>query len=104
MPQVSITLTFQDPAGNPLALGQVQVRLTQDASLGVSSGPSVVCRRTILLALDGSGSVTFLIWPNDILLPTGSAYFVNAFSALGQPSWSGQMTVDSSGNIVWLVK
>jgi hypothetical protein len=102
MAQVSITLNFQSAAGNPLAGGRVQIRLTQDASLGVPGGPSVSCLRTTILTLSGTGSVTFSIWPNDVFLPTGSAYFVTAYSAAGQVSWVGQMTVDSLGNIVWL--
>lgn len=92
--KVSVTLVFQSPSGAPLANGQVQIKLNQDASLGTSGGPSV-STKTILAALDSSGSVTLSLWPNDLLLPIGSIYFVNAFSAIGEPAWSGQMTFHS---------
>ena len=94
MAQQSVTFTFQDAGGNPLAGGEVQIHLNQDASLGISGGPSV-STRTIHVTLDGSGSATVLLWPNDLLLPAGSVYFVNAFSALGEPAWDGQISVHS---------
>jgi hypothetical protein len=101
MSQQSVTLVFQAPSGAPLAGGQVQIHLGQDASLGTSGGPSVNTR-TVLTTLDGSGSCTVLLWPNDALYPAGTVYFVNAYTASGQLVWSGQMTVDSSGNVVWV--
>jgi hypothetical protein len=103
MAQQSVTLTFQDPGGNPLSGGSVTIRLNTDESLGTAGGPSVMAR-SVTTALDGSGTAVVLLWPNDALLPAGSVYFVNAFTALGQPAWSGQMTVDSSGNVVWIIK
>lgn len=89
----SVTLVFQDPAGNPLAGGSVTFMLNVDISTAASSGPQVAAQSTVTATLDGSGSCTVDLWPNNVLSPAGSVYFVNAYAADGQPAWSGQMTV-----------
>jgi hypothetical protein len=96
MPTQTVHLTFQDPSGNPLANGLATFRLSADGSLGTSGGPSVFATLTNA-TLDGAGSCTVHLWATDQLLPAGSVYFVNAFSSLGEPAWSGQMTVIHSG-------
>ena len=101
---VSITLVFQDPSGSPLASGKVRIKLSTDGSLGATGGSSVAGGRTTLVTLDSSGSATFNIWPTTALLPPGAVYFVIAYSATGHPVWQGQMTVDGSGNITWILK
>lgn len=88
----TVIFTFQDPGGNPLAGGLATFRLSQDGSLGMSGGPSV-CNRITSATLDSAGSCAVLLWANTDLLPPGSVYFVNAFTALGQPAWSGEVVV-----------
>ena len=92
--QSSALFSFQDARAQPLTGGQVQIHLSRDASLGTAGGPSV-STRTISATLDSTGSATVLLWPNDLLLPSGTVYFVNAFSMLGEPAWTGQTTVHS---------
>ena len=93
--QQSVTLVFQDAAANPLAGGLVRLTLNVDISIAVSSGPQIAAQRTVDGTLDDSGSVTLNLWPNDVLFPANSVYFVQAYTSTGQPAWDGQMTVSS---------
>ena len=88
----SITLTFQDPSGQPIALGLATFRLQADISTSATSGPQVSAGRLVTAALDSSGSCTVLLWPNNLLAPA-SIYFVMAYTAQGQPVWRGELTV-----------
>jgi hypothetical protein len=88
----SVTVTFQDPSGNPLSLGTVTFRLQVDISTHTSGGPQVAAGRIVSASLDSSGSCTVLLWPNNLLAPA-SIYFVTAYTAEGQPVWQGEMTV-----------
>ncbi len=88
----SVSLTFQDPSGTPLALGSVTFRLQVDISTFANSGPQVSAGRVVTAALDSSGSCTVLLWPNNLLAPA-SIYFVTAYTAQGQPVWRGELTV-----------
>lgn len=94
MPPVrqSVSFTFFDPSGAPLAGGKVTARLSTDLSASVVSGPQVAATE-VSAVLDSGGSATLSLWPNRLLLPADSVYFINAFSAQGQPVWSGQTTV-----------
>ena len=91
-----VIFTFQDPGGNPVANGLATFRLSVDGSLGISGGPQVGTPITSA-TLDSAGSCIVELWPNDQLLPPGSIYFVNAFTSLGEPVWSGQVTITASG-------
>lgn len=91
--QQSVSLTFQDAAGNPLAGGSVRITMSVDISTATSGGPQVAAQRTVEATLDSNGSVTVDLWPNNLLSPSGSVYFVNAYASGGQPAWSGQITV-----------
>ena len=91
--QQSVTLTFVDPAGNPLASGRVTLQLSVDISTALSDGPQIDASRIVESTLDDTGSCTLSLWPNNLLFPANSVYFVNAYTAEGQPAWSGQMTV-----------
>lgn len=75
---------FQDPSGNPLALGTLSVRLSQDVGIG---GIQLCAGRWVTLDLDSNGNVT-----GNPLLWTGTYEFV-AYSAQGQPVWSGQLAI-----------
>jgi hypothetical protein len=87
-PQVT-TLSFQDPSGNPLVGGEVTFRLTTDMSASVGTGPQVSAGIVIKGTLDDTGSITISLWPNT----AGSIYIVTAYTAEGQPAWSGSLTV-----------
>ena len=93
MPQSSVTVTFQDPAGNPLSGGSVTFDLNTDIATATSGGTQVCAGRTVTATLDTNGSATLSLWPNASLFPASSVYFVRAFTAQGQPAWSGEMTV-----------
>lgn len=89
----SVTLTFLDPSNTPLAGGSVVFRLNYDISVMTSGGPQVSAKRAVTVTLDDSGSCTVPLWPNNILFPANSIYFVTAYTAQGQPAWSGELTV-----------
>ncbi len=88
----NVTFVFQDPAGNPIANGRVDIRLQQDISAALSGGPQVAAGITVSAALDLNGTAVGPLWANS-MVATGTVYFVTAFSSLGQPVWSGQITV-----------
>jgi hypothetical protein len=91
--QQSVSLTFQDPSGSPLVGGSVHFELSVDLSTALALGPQITAQRVVEVTLDDTGSCTVLLWPNNLLVPANSVYFVNAYTAEGQPAWSGQMTV-----------
>jgi hypothetical protein len=93
--QITAVLSFQDPAGNPLAGGSVTFDLSFDLSAAVSGGPQVSAGRTVTATLDNTGTCIVNLWPNS-LQPSGSVYFVKAYAADGQPAWEGQLTFTSS--------
>lgn len=88
----NVTFTFQDPRGNPLANGRVDIRLQQDISTALSGGPQVSAGRLVSATLDGSGSATVALWPTTQMSPT-AVYIVTAYTQQGEPSWRGQLTV-----------
>jgi hypothetical protein len=93
--QQSVSLTFVDPAGNPVAGGSVRLTINVDISTAAANGPQIAAQRTVTATLDDSGSCTVELWPNDVLFPANSVYFVQAYTIEGQPAWSGQITVTS---------
>ena len=95
MAQQLVILNFQDASGNPLALGSVTFRLSTDISTATSGGVQIAAKRLVTVELDASGNCSVLLWPNDTLVPSGSVYFVQAYTAQGQPAWTGQITVTS---------
>lgn len=94
--QVTVIVSFQDPSGAPIAGGSVTFDLSIDISSSVSGGPQVSAGRQVTATLDSTGTAIVSLWPND-LIGSGSVYFVQAFTALGQPVWSGQKTFNTGG-------
>jgi hypothetical protein len=90
--QVSVPFTFQDPSGAPLAGGKVVLRLSYDISQGIATDPQVSAGITVNGTLDGTGSVTLLLWSTSQLLPTGAVYFVKAYTSTGLLAYNGQIT------------
>lgn len=100
MALTTVSFTFQDPSGAPLAGGRVELHLNYDISTSTSGGVQVVGGRTITETLDNNGSASPLVWPNDQLFPANSVYFVTAYSSVGQPVWSGEVTVSGEGDLL----
>jgi hypothetical protein len=96
--QQVVIVTFQDPSGQPLAGGEVTFQLSVDISTSLAGGPQVSAGRLTRATLDSTGSAIVQLWPNDILSPAGSVYFVQAYTVLGEYAWSGQLIVLSSGS------
>lgn len=96
MSQTAVFLTFQDPAGNPLAGGSVVFRLSVDISTATNGGPQIAAGRDVKADLDSNGSCIVLLWPNDNLFPSGSVYFTTAYTAQGQPAWQDELTIATS--------
>ena len=76
---------FQDPAGNLIANGSITFQLSAPAL--VSGTGQVVPNGTISYALDGNGNIVAgaKLYGNDQLIPSGTFYIVNIFSAGGAP-------------------
>jgi hypothetical protein len=81
---------FQDCKGNPLALGSLQLRLEVDIVL---LSKQICAGKTITLELDSSGDVSGspTVWGP-------ATYQTTAYSADGQPSWSGTLTIPNSSS------
>lgn len=89
---VPVNFVFFDPSGAPLAGGKVVAYLNADIALNGASGSQIMAKR-VEATLDSNGSSTVFLWPNSGLQPPNSVYFVEAYTALGQPVWLGQITV-----------
>lgn len=88
---------FQDALGNPLNGGTLKMRLTTDAKAGVT-GPQVCAGIIFSFTLGATGSVAAtgaVIWPNDQLTPTTTAYVATASTASGIQGWKNQIVVPS---------
>jgi hypothetical protein len=109
--KVAVILTFQDPQGNPLAGGRVDLQLQQDISAGTAGGPQVCAGPVISVTLDSTGTAFTSLWPTDVMSPA-AVYFATAYTSLGQPAWKGELSVASStasyilledgSGIIWL--
>jgi hypothetical protein len=79
----TITGTFQDPQGNPLANGYLVLRLSHDGQSGTPN--QVVSGLTQRVTLNSSGQISpaVAIYSNTGLLPANTFYYVRVFSADG---------------------
>lgn len=93
MGKITVTETFQDPAGNPLAGGYATFDLSVDISTASVGGVQVAAGATVKMTLDDTGTGSVSLWSNINLLPAGTVYFVTAYTALGQPVWHGEIIV-----------
>lgn len=98
--QQLVVLNFQDASGNPLAVGYVLFRLSVDISAAQATGPQIVAGRVVKAMLDSTGTCNVFLWPNADLLPAGSVYFVEAYTAHGQLAWQGELTVNDVSYIL----
>lgn len=80
---------FQDALGNPLAGGYLEMVLSQDAA--TTDQKEVAAGYTVRIELDNTGNVVTSpaqsVWPNDVLLPSGTFYNVSGFNANGALVW-----------------
>lgn len=81
--------SFEDSEGNPLASGYLIFELVSD---GIVNTSTKVCKGTsIKVPLDSSGNVVtstvYSLWPNDVMTPNTTFYYVSAFTSKGQLVW-----------------
>jgi hypothetical protein len=81
--------SFQDNEGNPLANGYLLLELSQDCIVNTTT---LVCSNfTVKVPLDVNGNVvtspSYSVWPNDVLTPSGTFYFISAYTANGELVW-----------------
>lgn len=94
MSQQTIFLKFEDPAGNPIANGRVEIWLTFDIGSG---GVQVSAGRKVTAPLDANGVCFVTLYVPSTLSPVGSQYNAIVFTSLGQPCWNGILNVTSTG-------
>ena len=92
---------FQDSEGNPLSLGYLKMKLSQDASV---SGVGNICSGLeITIQLDGNGNVVTSpaqsVWANTggVLAPPNTFYKVTGSTAAGQRAWGANNQQVGSG-------
>lgn len=97
------SVAFTDPQGNPVVSGYIILRLSVGAKV-IANG-EVVNQTNVKISLDATGKVVAgqVIFANDELLPTGTYYVMNLFSAndallRGPENWilSGGAPIDLS--------
>jgi len=88
---IAISYTFQDAAGNPIANGLATFQLNTDAV--TSSNQQINAGIVTSFVLDGSGTLTGNIWPNDQLTPTNTVYKVLVYTNPGQLVWRGDLII-----------
>lgn len=80
---------FQDFEGNPLAAGWLVLEMSHDEQ--ANSLTQIVAGLRIKIQLDTNGNIpttpALNVWPNDVLLPAGSFYTVEAFRSDGTRAW-----------------
>lgn len=80
---------FQDSEGNVLDSGWLTMELNQDEQ--APSTGQVASGIELRVPLDEDGNIqtspAIEVWPNDVLIPTGSYYIVNGFTSRGQHAW-----------------
>ena len=87
------------PNGSPLANGYLLLQLTNDCSINSANGYGQVGGGSVVkINLNSSGNVSGVnIWPNDVLLPSGSQYIIRVYSQAGMlVSGPSLLTITSS--------
>jgi|SRR5580658_8066844 len=90
---------FTYPNGAPLFNGYILFQLTNDCSINSVNGYGQVGRSVVKANLNCSGNIkgTVNIWPNDVLLPSGSQYIIRVYSQAGMlVSGPSLLTITSS--------
>ena len=99
--KVSVTGTWQDGGGNPIANGLLTVQLNFPA---VSVDNKQIDTRLSSVTLDGSGSIpagALFLYPNALLsndmMGKPTIYFCNVYTAEGLLVWAEERTVTTGG-------
>src|SRR6266576_5492719 len=79
----TITGTFVDPQGNPLANGYLVLRLSHDGQSGAPNQVVAGLSQRITLNSSGQISPAVAIYSNTGLLPANSFYLVRVYAADG---------------------
>jgi hypothetical protein len=82
-PDQTITGTFQNPQGNPLANGYLIMRLSHDGQSGAPSQVVSGLSQRINLTANGQINPAVAIYSNTGLLPANTFYHVRAYDANG---------------------
>lgn len=85
----TITGTWVDPAGNPVANGRLFLRLSQDA---VAIGTNQIAPSLVSVTLNASGQIpaSTQVWANDELTPAGTVYIASVLAAGGGLVWGSE--------------
>lgn len=92
---------FQDFEGNPLVNGYLIFELSHDEQETATSPSGQVVgglKKQIQLDANGNAAVGSQVWSNDVMVPAGSYYIVNAYRANGATAWLSRQfwTIPSS--------
>lgn len=94
MPQQSFPYTsFSLASGDPVSMGYVLIRLSEDGQTPVGS----ICRDLPLrVNLDGNGTMTTVptVWLNQSILPSGTVYLADVYTSEGERVSSLQITAE----------
>lgn len=96
---------FQDLLGNILSNGYILMQLSQDAV--TTDGTQVSAGKVVSIPLDVSGDIVVSpvqsVWPNDVLLPSGTFYIISVYSSAGElvwgPNWQQVPSTPSPYNV-----
>lgn len=81
--------TFSDASGNPLANGYLIFTLNQDVLVNTTT--QLCSGRSITVPLDANGNVvsspTQTLWPNDVMTPNNTFYYVSGYNSGGDLQW-----------------
>lgn len=81
--------SFQDNQGFPLSNGSLLFTLSQDGNINTSPYHQIVGGTTTRVPLDNNGNVAGIvtIWTNDLIVPAGTFYTVQAYNNAGLQVW-----------------
>jgi hypothetical protein len=89
---------FVDSDGNPLANGYLIFQLSQDSTANTTV--PVGSGYEIKIPLDSSGNIVtspaYSLWPNNVLTPSNTFYFVSGYTEQGQLVWGPNPQLISS--------
>jgi hypothetical protein len=91
---------YQDFLGHPLASGYLNMRMNPDLEVYTNGDEVIEGGISFTIRLDASGNCVAgqFVYANSVLLPTGSAYTIQAFAADGTTASSQQtLTIPSTG-------
>ena len=79
----TITATFTDPQGNPLANGYLVMQLSHDGQSGTPNQVVSGLKQRVTLNASGQISPAVAIYSNTGLLPASTFYYITAYDSTG---------------------